>query len=121
MANYDFRKELQQVHRPDIRDDSYVPGADEICIDDSYVIVISRDASRVTKTGALDLQDYLFTSLDVSVAVKRMDLQGELPRKAIVVGTCEELGKTWEGEAIGASYTLTVAEQIVVCGIDERG
>ena len=121
MANYDFRKELYQVHRPDILDKSYVPGADEICIDDSYVIAISRDASRVTKTGALDLQDYLFTSLDVSVAVKRMDLKGELPQKAIVVGTCEELGKTWEGEQIGASYTLDIGEQIVVCGIDERG
>ena len=118
--NYEFRKELQEIHRPDIRDLSYVPGADEITIDDSWRIVIARDADRVIKTGALDLQDYLFTSLDVSVAVKRMELD-QIPPKSIVVATFEQLGKTWGKEPIGASYTIDVAQSVIVTGFDARG
>lgn len=119
--NYDFRKELQQVHRPDIRDFGYRPSADELLIDDSWQIVIAKDADRVIKTAVQDLQDYLFTSLDVSVAVRRMELTGEIPPKSIVVATSAQLGKGWENDAVGASYTIDAAASVVVTGFDARG
>ena len=118
--NYEFRQELQEVHRSGIRDLSYVMADDQVQLDDSWRIVIARDADRVIKTGALDLQDYLFTSLDVSVAVKRMDLK-EIPERSIVVATYEQLGTAWEHDAIGASYAIDVADKIVVTGFDARG
>ena len=69
-GTYEFRKEMLQIHRPDILNAQYTPKADEICIDD-WSVVIAKGADRVLYTGVQDLQDYLLTSLGASVAIRR--------------------------------------------------
>lgn len=120
-GTYEFRKEMLQIHRPDILNDGYVPKANEICID-GWNIVIAKNSDRVLLTGVQDLQDYLLTSLCASVAIRRETNLAQLPAKTILVATCEQLGIQWEGEKIPASYKITVgADFIVICGVDERG
>ena len=120
-GTYEFRKEMLQIHRPDILNDRYISKADEVCID-NWNIVIAKGADRVLVTGVQDLQDYLLTSLSASVAIRRKSDLHNLPTKTILVATCDQLGVAWEGDAIPASYRITVNEDsVVVCGIDERG
>ena len=121
-GTYEFRKEMMQIHRPDIADLNYLPKAEEVGIDECWSIVIARHCGRVLITAAQDLQDYLLTSLNVSVAVKRREKLTELPAKTILVATCEQLGTAWGNENIPASYRIEVSQTaITVCGIDERG
>lgn len=120
-GTYEFRKEMLQIHRADILNEQYTPKADEVCID-SWNIVIAKNSDRVLLTGVQDLQDYLLTSLNASVAIRRKSDLTNLPTKTILVATCDQMGVQWEGEKIPASYKITVSEDsIVVCGIDERG
>ena len=115
--NYDFRKELMQWHRPNLRCD-YAPGADEVSLDDTFTIVIPKDSGEVLVTAAQDFQDYLFTSMDCSAALSR----GKAAGKTICVGTYTQLGVAWDYEAVAASYVITVDDNtITVCGYDERG
>lgn len=114
--NYDFRQELMQWHRPHLRC-PYTPGEDEIALD-NCTIRVSEDAGEVLLTAAQDFQDYLFTSMDVSAALSRHTAAGV----TITVGTFAQLGRSWEREAVAASYEITVADEgITVCGYDERG
>lgn len=120
-GTYEFRKEMLQIHRPDILDEQYMPCAEEVCVD-GWNIVVAKDCDRVIYTGVQDLQDYLLTSLNASVAIRRKAELAELPRKTILVATCAQLGIAWEGEKVPASYRITVGEDfIIVCGIDDRG
>ena len=120
-GTYEFRKEMLQIHRPDILDEQYVKKADQVCVD-GWTIVIPKDCDRVLFTGAQDLQDYLLTSLNTSVAICRKADLTNLPAKTILIATCDQMGIAWEGEKVGASYRITVEEdRIVVCGIDDRG
>lgn len=115
--NYDFRKELMQWHRPGLRS-VYTPGADEISLDDAFTIVVPFACGEVTLTAAQDFQDYLFTSMDCSAALRR----GTAPGKTIRVGTFTQLGMNWTYEPVPASYSITVEEDTVtVCGYDDRG
>lgn len=120
--NYEFRRQLLQIHRPGLRCDGYVPEADSVRIDDSFCIVIPEDSSQVLCTAAQDLQDYLFTSMECSVALRRVRDPACLPQPCILVAEAARLGKSWEYEAVAASYEITVEEGcITVCGLDERG
>ncbi len=120
-GTYEFRKEMLQIHCPDILDVQYIPKSNEVCVD-NWNIVIAKSADRVLYTGVQDLQDYLLTSLNASVAIRRKSDLSDLPKKTILVATCEQMGVAWEGEKIPASYRISVSEDfIIVCGIDERG
>ena len=120
-GTYEFRKEMLQIHRPDILDSAYIPKDNEVCID-NWSIVIAKNTGRVLYNAVQDLQDYMLTSLISSVAIQRRTDLGGLPPKTILIATCEQLGIDWEGENISSSYIITVNEKsIIVCGIDERG
>ena len=69
--NYDFRKAMLEIHKKDLRDISVKPGADEFEIKDGMKIVIDENASDVILTAAKDFADYLYTSMGVSVFVKK--------------------------------------------------
>ena len=84
--NYDFRTELMQWHRPNLRCD-YTPGADKVSLDNAFTIVIPKDSGEVLVTAAQDFQDYLFTSMDYSAALSRCKAAG----KTICVGTFSQL------------------------------
>ena len=120
-GTYEFRKEMLQVHRPDVLDEIYQPKAEEVLIDD-WKIVVAKKCDRVIYTAVQDLQDYLLTSLNASVAVCRKAELAELPPKTILVATYEQMGIEWKDEKVPASYRITVGDDfVIVCGIDERG
>lgn len=121
-ANYDFRQELLQWHRPHIRQADYRPEADMAALDDGFSILIPRDAGEVLTTAARDLQDYLFTSMECAVAVRQADDPSQLSGKTILVATARQLGEAWPYEDVSGSYAITVEEsRITVMGFDERG
>ena len=50
--NYDFRKEMLQFHRPSLRQDNYIPEANELKIDDGFSIVYLANSGEVVETAA---------------------------------------------------------------------
>lgn len=119
---YQFRQDMLQVHKPDLLCADYKPAANDVHIDEQFCIVIPENSSEVLTTGALDLQDFLFTSMKCSVPVyRRKDLQ-DVTAKSIVIATSDWLGRLWEQDEIPASYQISVSpERIVICGFDDRG
>lgn len=121
-GTYEFRKEMLQIHRPDLLDRDYAPKQDEFAITEDWSIIIPAEAGRVLVNAAQDLQDYLFTSLGVSVAVKRRTDLNALPEHTILVATSQQLGIPFAGQDIPASYCVNIQPgKITVCGNDERG
>ena len=72
--NYEFRKRLEIVHKPDRRQEKIVLQPDELLIEDGWAILISTRAAQLIVNVAKDLQDYLFTSMRVSVLLKRSEI-----------------------------------------------
>ena len=68
--NYAFRKRLAQLHRPDRRDARVTCGAEEMEITEGWSILVPEGCSPVILNAAKDLQDYLLTSMGVSVFLK---------------------------------------------------
>lgn len=56
-GTYEFRKEMLQIHRPDILDTAYLPKAGEFAVDEAWSIVIPKTAGRVLVNAAQDIQD----------------------------------------------------------------
>lgn len=120
-ANYDFRQELLQWHKPGLLCNDYVPEPNMVHVDERFCIVVPEDSTEVLLTAAKDLQDYLFTSMGCSVALRRTDISIS-PQYSIIVATAEQLHINWLYEPVPASYEITVdAERITICGFDERG
>jgi hypothetical protein len=123
--NYDFRRRLAVVHRPGRRDPGVEPGTSDTLVGPGWSIVIPASCSEVLLSAARDLQDYFFTSMGVSVLLRR---DGELAATAargarcIVLAAREDLPGVDAGLTTPRSYRLVCApERIVVCGYDERG
>ena len=110
--NYQFRERLSVVHKPNRRDPSVLPLAGECELSAAYTILLPQDADKVMTHAARDLEDYLFTSMGLSVRVAR---EGELAAGAprILYGVDDSLPEH--------SYRVTVAEgQISLIGKTAR-
>ena len=59
--NYDFKKELLVIHKPDIRDYTKMPDG-EFDFSDGVSILIENPKNEVIMTAVKDFCDYLFTS-----------------------------------------------------------
>ena len=70
--NYEFRQELLQWHRPDLRDPDYVPEPGMVSITEDFCILIPADSGEVLLTAAKDFQDYLYTSMNLSAISSRL-------------------------------------------------
>lgn len=88
-VSYQFRQRFSVIHRPDRRDVNKVCGAGQVEVDHTWTIVMPSDAHVVVKNAARDLEDYLFTSMNVSVRVVRDG--AENVGKRIVYGVSDEL------------------------------
>lgn len=118
--NYDFRTQLLQVHCPDLRDWTYMPEPDMVELDEKYSVVISADSGEVLTTAAQDLQDFLLTSMGLSLPLRRLQKGETVPPYGIEVAECPE--ENWIHGKIPASYVLQIGPRgIRVCGIDQRG
>ena len=63
---YDFKKELLQIHKKNVRNHSLVPNENEFVIADNFYITVPRDADDIILTAVKDFNDYLWTSMNVS-------------------------------------------------------
>ena len=119
--NFQFRQRLNVVHRDDRRDPAQQPEAQETVIEDGWTIIIAPEASRYLVQVAQDLQDYLFTSMGVSVLLVRGDATA-CREGAIRFTTLAESPDIGADLARPRSYRLVVdSSSIVICGYDERG
>ncbi len=71
--NYEFRKRLRQVHRPNRVNPDLSPKTDECAVDQNWTIVLADDSAsdKVARTATVDLQNYLQASMGVSVPMRR--------------------------------------------------
>lgn len=125
--NYEFRKRLLEVHKPDRRDYSAILQSNEVMVDDNWDIVIPDNADRVMLNAAKDLQDYLFTSMGVSVRLNKVSnniLKNELEcnGKKIILVTKELIMGLGKDLDTPRSYRFICSDdKIILCGYDERG
>lgn len=123
--SYQFRHFIDKVHKPDRRDWNVKCGSNEVLIEEGWKIIIKNEASGVIQNVAKDLQDYLFTSMNVSVLlVKKDDLITVLNEDSrfIILATKEDLGDTGDDLSKQGSYRLICNnENLIICGNDDRG
>lgn len=121
---YEFRKDLNCVHKKDRRDFSIKATGNELAVENGWEIVIDSTASELVETTAKDLQDYFFVNMNVSVILKKVanitEFSGQ--KNSIIMATAKEL-KSFSGKFPEAkSYCLNVSKNnIIVCGSNERG
>jgi hypothetical protein len=122
---YGFRKRLEVVHKPNRRDQAIQPDAGELEITEDWRIVIDEAAGPLLVNTAKDLQDYLWTSMNVSVRLTRTRDVAEAATgwgSVIVMATKEQLPEMGEALAKSRTYRIGVEEnRVIVCGYDERG
>ena len=109
--NYEFLKRMLVVHQPDRRDRSIAPDADEYVFRDGVKIILPGEYGEVTETAAKDFADYLFTSMDIPAMLVRSGDTG------VRLAISHDLGEA--NERLG--YRVTVGEDVLVEGYDERG
>jgi hypothetical protein len=118
-----FRRYLETVHHADQRDPDAIPAEGEIAIDDSWTIVVQRDAPRLVRDVARDLQDYFQVSMEEDLRLRMVDELGEVSDAyTIVIGTVAELPDVHGVPGQARGYRI-VAEpgRITLCGRDDRG
>ncbi|BBH23542.1 hypothetical protein Back11_48870 [Paenibacillus baekrokdamisoli] len=123
--NYEFRRRLEEVHKPDRRNLEFIAQSDEIEINEDWQIIIPDPSCSVLLNVAKDLQDYFLVSMNISLRLRRVVDIAEIARngeRVIVLGDKEQLPE-WEGQlAKNRSYRIKAErERIVVCGHDSRG
>lgn len=106
--NYDFRKRMLEVHRPNRRRYELDPKSNEIAIDGSWSIVVPRDADIVIYNAARDLEDYLFTSMGIALKVTYEETE-----QSVVYETDPSLTEN--------TYRFAVtSNRVTLCGSDPR-
>ena len=108
--NYDFRKKLLKIHEENLRDYDKKPSGFEFEIADGALISFPVDAGDVVLTAIKDFVDYMFTSMGVSVMIKR-DAQKQ---DAAIIISLSDNGKP-------GGYSIKTDACICIDGFDERG
>ncbi|MDF2720848.1 MAG: hypothetical protein K0Q59_523 [Paenibacillus sp.] len=123
--HYEFRSRLEVVHKPNRRDAQLQPDASEYAIDGSWRIVVSDKANPLVLNVAKDLQDYFFTSMNVSLLLeKTADISAAAGQGSQVIVLAEKAELPDFGSALSKPRSYRIAagdERIVVCGFDDRG
>lgn len=123
--NYQFRERLNTVHLSDRRDSSLKPEKNEIAVKDGWSICICADPSPVLLNAAKDLQDYFFTSMNVSVLLKKSSKLSDIAAKekdCIILADKKTLAGYGKKLKVERSYRLiTGNSKIIVCASDDRG
>jgi hypothetical protein len=122
---YAFRRRLAEVHAPDRRDLAATPSGGEVVLDCGWSVVAGAGCAPPVLNAARDLQDYLFTSMGLSVRLLRVDDAAAAARdgeRVVVLTTRDEAPEHGAALAAAGSYRLfCTASRVVVCGADPRG
>ena len=114
---YDFKKELLQIHKPDVRDYSKKPAEDEFVFTDGIRIVVPKtDDKKIISTAAKDFIDYLLVSMHVP-AVMAYDCPGG--GTAVYLSVCKDVDAGAQGY-MGHSINIC-KDGISITGYDEVG
>jgi len=123
--SYQFRQYLDEVHKPGRRDPAVRCGNGESIIENGWKIIVKEDAADIIINAAKDLQDYFFTSMNVSVLLMKEEHLDQVivkEKQIIVLATRDDLHETGKELHRPGSYRLVCTPQlIIVCGIDSRG
>ncbi len=113
--NYDFRKDLMQVHKPDRRDLCLAPTDNEVSLANGICIVLPTDANVVITTAANDFADYMNVSMKVGAMVSPAAVDGCFP----IVLT---VNKDIEDASGYMGYRITTkADGILIEGWHDKG
>ena len=112
---YEFKKDLMQIHKPGLRDPKRTPKDNEFVFTDGTVVLLPPLADKVITHAARDLEEFLYTSMGVSVMVSKNPIPGA---KTVKLALNQNIGK-----ASGyMGYRITIeADSILVEGYDNRG
>ena len=111
---YDFRKDLDTVHRNALRNMSLSPLPHESAVNENWNIRIAEYASGFIVNAARDLADYLFVSMNLSVGIRK----GGFDEKNSIILKVAERGKL----KVRRSFLFRCdSGSIVIEGADERG
>ena len=117
--NYEFRKRLLTLHKEGIRDKNRIPLDNEFIITDGCIVQLPEEAGDVMLSAAKDFVDYLFTSMEVSVMLKR---GGVVAKAGQIVVHIPEPSENLLGEANGyMGYRIVIDKNIHIYSHDERG
>lgn len=106
--NYAFRNRMRVLHQKAVCDTAVVAGDDEITIENGWQLVLPEAYGDVALVAAQDLQDYLFTSMKVSVLLVDEQTAERAITLTVDPDQCED-------------YVITVGDTIAVVGKNERG
>ena len=112
---YDFKRELLKIHKDYRRDYTLTKNDDEYEIVDGTVILVPKDCGEVIMTAVRDFEDYMFTSMGVSVRVSK---NHDKKSPTIKISLNQDLGKA--SGYMGYRITTTNAG-ITLEGYDESG
>lgn len=104
--NYDFRKRMDRIHTPDIRDFSLLAEDDELILSD-IAFEYADEFGAVVQNAVLDFQDYMKCSMGVN--------KGK--HTNIILRLSDNLGSynCYKG------YKVSVGDKLEIEGYDERG
>ena len=108
--NYDFLKRFRQIHQPNRRTVFRPAQEDEVLLDESWSIYLPINSEDSVKKAALDIQDYLFNSLNLSLSFTQ-----NLKDKCIV------FANTNTKETSGAYVIEVTPNKISILGDDLKG
>lgn len=112
---YEFKKLLLEVHKKNIRDYSIKNDGSQFEFTDNTAIILPQLEDAVILNAVRDFEDYLFTSMNVSVLV----VKGKTDRANVVkIMLNQDLG----GASGYMGYRITVEKsQVLIEGYDNRG
>ncbi len=113
---------MLQVHRPGRRDYKVQPEAADLVLGENTAILIKKDADRVIRQAARDLQDYFAVSLGLDLCVKQRADFSSPGQANIILATHQDLPglELLEGEG-PRGFLLDCQENITICGYDSAG
>ena len=113
---YDFKKELLQVHKKDIRDYSKKIESDEVELKNGICIVIPKEESDIIFNAAKDFQDYLLVSMGISAMIAK---EGNISSQQIVLSLSSDIGEAngYMGHSICVSENSISVEGYDECGV----
>lgn len=110
--NYDFKSELLQIHKPNLRDYAKKPNTSDFIFDNGVAISYNLN-SLVAYTAIIDFVDYLFTSMSVSALIVKGN---------ITSGVTVTLNKNIGSASGYMGYRITAKRgSLLIEGYDERG
>ena len=114
--SYDFRKRRAVIHRPKRRNYERLATAAELEITGVWTLVVPEKSPECVLRSAKDLQDYLFTSMAISVRLEAGRTGSG--RNNIIYRWDEAIASGFEIETIATSIILRAG---TVCGILRAG